>query len=55
MRFLRDLPGWLHRSDRSAEGEKDKDEAGEELIEEEKRWQKGEVRCLHYGTIDDAG
>lgn len=55
MRFLRDLPGWLHRSDRSTEEEKDKDETGEELNQEEKRWQKGEVRCLHYGTIDDAG
>lgn len=55
MRFLRDLPGWLHRSDRSTEGEKDKEEAGEELNQEGKRWRKGEVRCLYYGTVDDAG
>ncbi|WWD15798.1 hypothetical protein CI109_100222 [Kwoniella shandongensis] len=54
-RFLRDLPGWLHRSSTVA-GERtsgignDHQGGGEE-----KRWRKGEVRCLHYGTIDDVG
>ncbi|WVF72323.1 hypothetical protein IAT40_007136 [Kwoniella sp. CBS 6097] len=55
LRFLKDLPGWLHRS---SSGPNDLGERGRHEVEveiKEKRWKKGEVRCLHYGTIDDAG
>ncbi|WVQ71467.1 hypothetical protein IAR50_001005 [Cryptococcus sp. DSM 104548] len=52
-RWMKEFPGWLHVSkDKPAE---EKEEALPQVIEEEKRWQKGEVRCLHYGTIDDVG
>ncbi|WVO12758.1 hypothetical protein L204_100366 [Cryptococcus depauperatus] len=46
-RWLQNLPSWLHRSDH-----KPKEEAE---AQKSKRWQKGEVQCLHYGTIDDSG
>ena len=52
---LQTLPSWLHRSsaampDVTGERELQVDSAGVRH-----RHQQGEVVCLHYGTIDDAG
>ncbi|WRT67003.1 uncharacterized protein IL334_003969 [Kwoniella shivajii] len=54
MRFLKDLPGWLHRSSSATNPDKQDITLSYEEAQE-KKWKKGEVRCLHYGTIDDAG
>ncbi|WWD01539.1 hypothetical protein V866_008484 [Kwoniella sp. B9012] len=54
IRFLKDLPSWLHRS--SSNNPHQPNEITLTIESPvEKRWKKGEVRCLHYGTIDDAG
>ncbi|WVQ70227.1 uncharacterized protein L199_008453 [Kwoniella botswanensis] len=54
IRFLKDLPSWLHRS--SSNNPHQPNEITLTIESPvEKRWKKGEVRCLHYGTIDDVG
>ncbi|ODO03460.1 hypothetical protein L198_02307 [Cryptococcus wingfieldii CBS 7118] len=51
-RWMKEFPGWLHvTKDKPVEDK----EMLHPIVEQEKRWQKGEVRCLHYGTIDDSG
>ncbi|WVQ98607.1 hypothetical protein IAU59_005737 [Kwoniella sp. CBS 9459] len=56
LRFLKDLPGWLHRSSSAHHDVGDDGHSSEiDVVIREKKWKKGEVRCLHYGTIDDAG
>ena len=58
-RFLRDIPNWLHRH--TSIHSSDEPAALADAAEQEsepvpvKRHMKGEVVCLGYGTIDDAG
>jgi hypothetical protein len=54
VRFIKDLPNWLHTRS-SVVGPVT--HGGEGMLEGEavRRHLRGEVRCLHYGTIDDAG
>jgi hypothetical protein len=54
VKFLKDLPSWLHV--RSAPtGVTGMLPLAEGIQENPKRHLRGEVVCLHYGTIDDAG
>jgi hypothetical protein len=57
MRFLKDLPNRLHRvSTISPEDSTSRDAStGLGPLDAVPRRKKGEVVCLHYGTIDDAG
>ncbi|WWC85358.1 uncharacterized protein L201_000221 [Kwoniella dendrophila CBS 6074] len=55
LRFLKDLPSWLHRSTSQNNNQNDILISIDNPDKIEKKWRKGEVRCLHYGTIDDAG
>nr|XP_019013431.1 uncharacterized protein I206_01498 [Kwoniella pini CBS 10737]OCF52212.1 hypothetical protein I206_01498 [Kwoniella pini CBS 10737] len=55
IKFIKDLPSWLHRSSSHAPEDILIHVQDQNENEIEKIWKKGEVRCLHYGTIDDAG
>ena len=52
VKFIRDLPNWLHGRATTAPPEVTMS-VGQDG--EDRRRMKGEVVCLHYGTIDDAG
>lgn len=55
-RFFQDIPNWLHRNHSPAISPSE--ETARSVLEQQdvpKRHMKGEVVCLHYGTIDDAG
>jgi hypothetical protein len=52
LKFLKDLPHWLHRSGSVHVPQSVEIQVGDT---EDRRRLKGEVVCLHYGTIDDAG
>lgn len=55
-RFIHDIPNWLHRHHGSTtEAEVDTERSLPVEDEVQRRHLKGEVVCLHYGTIDDAG
>jgi hypothetical protein len=54
-KFLKDLPHWLHVRSSSGGAPDDAEHAIKTAHEGGRRRMKGEVVCLHYGTIDDAG
>jgi hypothetical protein len=55
-RFIHDIPNWLHRHHPStADSEPEPDREVEVERDAPRRHMQGEVVCLHYGTIDDAG
>lgn len=55
VRFIKDLPNWLHTRSSVVGPVTPGGEDGMLEGEAVKRHLRGEVRCLHYGTIDDAG
>jgi hypothetical protein len=58
-RFFRDIPNWLHRHTTHTVDEPALPSDGQQMDNMQevrlKRHMKGEVVCLGYGTIDDAG
>jgi hypothetical protein len=54
VKFIKDLPGWLHvRS--TPHHDVTELPVPQSPVVRPRRHQRGEVECLHYGTIDDAG